>query len=188
MVYQKGVIVSFGYVRVSTSDQELAHQLDALERAGCDEVLAETVSGTAVARPDRSRLLDKVRAGDTVVVWRLDRLGRSLRHLLELIEVFRLKGVELVSLHEQIDTTTATGKMMIHFFAMLAEFERNLISERTRAGLSAARARGRKGGRPPAITPQQLKLARAMLAGEGVTVSEVAKHLGVSRSTLYRHL
>lgn len=180
--------MKFGYARVSTSEQDLTPQLEALASAGCDEVLSEKASGTAVSRPELGRLLDKVRKGDVVVVWRLDRLGRSIRHLLELVELFAARGVELVSLHEQIDTTTATGKMMVHLFAMLAEFERNLISERTKAGLSAARARGRKGGRPKSVSDQQLKLARAMLKDDKVTVTEVARHLGVARSTLYRYL
>lgn len=178
----------FGYARVSTTDQDLTVQREALQAAGCDEILCEKISGTAAARPELARLLDKVRKGDRVVVWRLDRLGRSIRHLLELVEQFTAQGVELVSLHEQIDTTTANGRLLVHLFATLAEFERSLISERTRAGLASARARGRQGGRPKAVTDQQLKLARAMLSDGAVTVTEVAKHLGVSRSTLYRYL
>ena len=180
--------MKFGYARVSTTDQDLAAQVDALQAAGCDEILSEKISGTAAARPELARLLDKLRPGDTVVIYRLDRLGRSIRHLLELVELFQARGVELVSLQEQIDTTTATGRLLVHLFATLAEFERSLISERTKAGLAAARARGRKGGRPPALTPAQVKLAKAALADPSVTVSEVAKQFGVSRSTLYRYL
>lgn len=178
----------FGYARVSTSDQELTAQLSALEAAGCDEILSEKISGTAAARPELDRLLDKLRPGDAVVVWRLDRLGRSLRHLVELVERLTSQGVELVSLNEQIDTSSANGKLMIHLFAMLAEFERNLISERTRSGLAVARARGRNGGRPKAMDDKKIRLARAMLQDPNVSKKEVAEQLGVSVSTLYRHL
>lgn len=180
--------MKFGYARVSTQEQDLRVQIQALEAASCDEILSEKVSGTAAARPELARLLDKIRPGDVVIVWRLDRLGRSMRHLLELIELFSSNQVEFISLHEQIDTSTATGKMMLHLFAMLAEFERNLISERTKAGLKVARARGRNGGRPRLLTEDKLKAARAMLASDDMTVTEVAKHLNVSRSTLYRAL
>lgn len=178
----------FGYGRVSTLDQDLSAQCAALEAAGCDEILTEKVSGTATARPELNRLLDKVRAGDVVVVWRLDRLGRSLRHLVELVEQLNAQGVELVSLNEQIDTTSANGKLMIHLFAMLAEFERNLIAERTRTGLSIARARGRLGGRPKAMDDTKVRLAQAMLKDPNVSKKEVAAQFGVSVSTLYRHV
>lgn len=178
----------FGYARVSTSEQDLSSQLDALAAAGCDDVLSEKIGATAANRPELARLLDKLRPGDVVVVCRLDRLGRSLKHLLELVELFKARGVELVSLHEQIDTTTATGRMMFHLFAMLAEFERNLISERTKIGLSTARARGRKGGRPKALTDKQIIIAKAALKDDRTTIKEVAEQFGVSRSTLYRYL
>ncbi|MET4696924.1 recombinase family protein [Endozoicomonas lisbonensis] len=180
--------MKFGYARVSTADQELDLQLTALEKAGCDEILAEKVSGRAGARPELDRLLDKLRPGDSVVIWRLDRLGRSMKHLMELVERFTSQEIELISLHENIDTTTATGKMMLQFFAMLAEFERNLISERTKAGLAAARARGKKGGRKPALDANQIRLARSMLSDPGVSVIEVAEHFQISRSALYRNL
>lgn len=180
--------MKFGYARVSTAEQDLSMQISALEQAGCDEVLSEQASGTMTARPQLERLIDKLRPGDVIVVWRLDRLGRSLKHLVELIELFTEKEIELVSLNEQIDTTTATGKLMLHLFAMLAEFERNLISERTKAGLAAARARGRNGGRPKAMTDKQIRLARAMMKDPYVTKKEVAEQLGVSVSTLYRHV
>lgn len=178
----------FGYARVSTEDQDLAAQLDALQAAGCDQVLSEKVSGRAVLRPELDRLLDKLRPGDQVVVWRLDRLGRSLKHLVALVDQFAADGVELISLQENIDTSTASGKMVAQIFAVLAEFERNLISERTKAGLQAARARGRSGGRPRALSESQLKIARASLQDPAVQISEVAKQLGVSRATLYRYL
>ncbi|KEQ11232.1 hypothetical protein GZ77_26385 [Endozoicomonas montiporae] len=180
--------MKFGYARVSTTDQELEAQILALQKVGCDEILAEKVSGRAASRPELDRMLDKLRSGDSVVVWRLDRLGRSMKHLLELVELLTSKKVELISLHENIDTTTATGKMMLQFFAMLAEFERNLISERTKAGLVAARARGKKGGRKPALDAKQIRLARSMLSDPDVSVTEVAKHFNVSRSALYRNL
>lgn len=178
----------FGYARVSTNDQELTAQIDALEAAGCDDILQEKVSSRAVLRPELDRLLDKVREGDQIVIYRLDRLGRSLTHLVNLVEKFNQQGIELISLKEKIDTSNANGKLTFHLFATLAQFERDLISERTKSGLAAARARGRVGGRPAVLTEEQITIAKAALTDPKVQVTEVAKQLGVSRSTLYRYL
>jgi DNA invertase Pin-like site-specific DNA recombinase len=142
-----------GYARVSTDDQTLALQLDALQAAGCETVFRDTISGAKTERPGLSKALDHVRNGDMLVVWRLDRLGRSLSHLIELIQTLEGRGVGFKSLTEQIDTTTSGGKLIFHIFGALAEFERNLIRERTMTGLAAARARGRMGGRPRSRTP-----------------------------------
>jgi DNA invertase Pin-like site-specific DNA recombinase len=178
----------FGYARVSTTDQELAAQIDALEAAGCDEILQEKVSSRAALRPELERLLDKARSGDQIVIYRLDRLGRSLSHLINLVEQFNQQGIELISLKENIDTSHANGKLTFHLFATLAQFERDLISERTKSGLAAARARGRVGGRPASLTKDQIAIAKAALSDPNVQVTNVAKQLGVSRSTLYRYL
>jgi DNA invertase Pin-like site-specific DNA recombinase len=177
-----------GYARVSTVDQDPALQLDALNAAGCVKVFTDHASGALDSRPQLDRLLDQLRPGDSVVVWRLDRLGRSLRHLITLVEDFKARGVGLRSLSEAIDTTTAGGKLVFSIFGALAEFERELIRERTNAGLAAARARGRKGGRPPVMTPSKVKVARRMYDEGEHTVEAIAQTLGVSRKTVYRHL
>jgi DNA invertase Pin-like site-specific DNA recombinase len=143
-----------GYARVSTLDQTLALQQDALTEAGCEQLYTDTVSGSVMDRPGLTQALSHVRAGDTLVVWRLDRLGRSLAHLIETIRELESRGVHFKSLQEQLDTTTSGGKLVFHVFGALAEFERDLIRERTQAGLQAARARGRLFGRPKALTPQ----------------------------------
>ena len=177
-----------GYARVSTQEQDLALQLDALEAASCKKVFEEKASGAQRERPALKAALEYMRAGDTLVVWKLDRLARSLKQLIETVEAFEERGLGLRSLTEAIDTTTAGGKLVFHIFAALAEFERGVIRERTMAGLQAARARGRKGGRPPALTARDLAAAMAMLKNSEITVLEVAKRLGVAASTLYRHL
>ena len=177
-----------GYAWVSTTDQDPALQLDALEAAGCVKIFTDKTSGTLDRRPQLDRLLDQLRPGDTVVVWRLDRLGRSLRHLITLSEDLADRKVGLRSLQESIDTATANGRLFFHLMTSLAQFERDLISERTKAGLVAARARGRKGGRPPVMTPQKVKVARQMYASREHTVEEIAQTVGVSRKTVYRHL
>lgn len=178
----------FGYARVSTTDQELAAQIDALKAANCDEIIQEKVSSRAALRPELDRLLDKVRNGDQMVIYRLDKLGRSLTHLVSLVETFSQQGVELISLKEKIDTSNANGKLTFHLFATLAQFERDLISERTKSGLAAARARGRVGGRPSSLTKEQILIVKAALSNPKVQVKEVAKKLGTSQSTLYRYL
>lgn len=177
-----------GYARVSTQDQKPELQLDALKAAGCEKVFVEKASGAQRERPELTAALDYMRDGDTLVVWKLDRLARSMKQLIETVEGLEEVGVGFRSLTEAIDTTTAGGKLVFHVFGALAEFERSIIRERTRAGLDAARARGRKGGRPPKLKEADLKAARAMLADKSITVEEVAKHLRVSPATLYRHL
>ena len=177
--------MTFGYARVSTASQDEALQLDALEQAGCDRVFTDHASGATSSRPALDELLSRVRRGDTLVIWRLDRLGRSLRHLLEVVGELEQRGVALRSLTELIDTSSPAGRLIFHTFGALAEFERDLIRERTKAGLAAARARGRVGGRPTVWTPEKLELARRMLAEERA-VSTVADVLGVSRASVYR--
>lgn len=176
-----------GYARVSTQDQKLSLQLDALDKLGCDKVFSDTASGAKSARPGLEQALSHVRAGDTLVVWRLDRLGRSLRHLIETVQALSERGVGLRSLKESLDTTTSGGKLVFHVFGALAEFERDLIRERTNAGLKAARARGRKGGRPRKLSEKKLRQARALISDPSVSVADICKTLGVSRSTLYRN-
>ena len=176
-----------GYARVSTADQSAEAQRDALSAAGCSRVWTETASGATTLRPQLSDLFSHLRRNDTLVVWRLDRLGRSLPHLLQTVEQLDADGVGFRSLTEAIDTTTSGGKLVYSIFGALAEFERNLIRERTNMGLAAARAQGRRGGRPPAMSGPQIKQARRMQAG-GMSLADIRDVLGVSRSTLYRHL
>ena len=171
--------MTVGYARVSTGNQRLDMQLDALKASGCTRVYNDTASGADQA-------LTELDEGDTLVVWRLDRLGRSLPHLVATIDNLTKRGVNLKSLHEAIDTTTPTGRLMVHLIASLAEFERELTIERTVAGLEAARARGASLGRPTVWTPQRAEAARALLAA-GATVTQVAHALNVSRATVYRH-
>ena len=177
--------MTFGYARVSTVGQDDALQLDALEQASCDRIFTDRASGATTSRPAMDELLGMIRRGDTLVIWRLDRLGRSLRHLLEVVADLEQRGVALKSLTESIDTSTPAGRLVFHTFGALAEFERDLIRERTKAGLAAARARGRVGGRPSVWTPEKKEQARRMLE-EGKDVSTVAKVLGVSRASVYR--
>ena len=182
--------VKIGYARISTLDQNHALQLDALRQAGCERIVEETASGGDIERPQLKSLLELLRAGDVLVVWKLDRLSRSLKHLVEVVEQLRQREVGFKCLTHDIDTTTASGKLVFGIFAALAEFERELISERTRAGLKAARARGRMGGRRPKLSSIMVQGVRARLAGaEGKgEVAALAKELGVSRATLWRAL
>ncbi|MCF7976831.1 MAG: recombinase family protein [Chromatiaceae bacterium] len=173
-----------GYARVSTQDQNPALQLDALAGAGCEQVFHEKVSGRIRARPELDACLRTLRKGDTLVVWRLDRLGRSLKDLVEIVNGLDCKGIAFQSLTESIDTSSAGGRLVFHVFGALAEFEHNLIADRTRAGLAAARARGRKGGRKLKLSKGDVKKAAAMLQNPDITKTEVAKHFGVSRVTL----
>ncbi len=181
--------MDIGYARVSTGEQTLDLQRDALAKAGCDRVLEETASGAKADRPVLQEALAYARAGDTLVVWRLDRLGRSLPHLIETVAALAARGIGFKSLTEQIDTTTPGGKLIFHVFGALAEFERDLTRERTHAGLAAARARGRTGGRPKKLAdPKRLALARALYHGGQTDVATICATLGISRATLYRAL
>lgn len=177
-----------GYARVSTRDQTVAAQRDALRAASCDRVFEETASGANRERPELKAALDYMREGDTLVVWKLDRLARSLKQLIETIEGLERRGIGFRSLTEAIDTTTAGGRLVFQIFGALAEFERQIIRERTRAGLDAARARGRRPGRKPALTQKDIQAAKALLADPEINVEEVARRLGVSQATLYRHM
>lgn len=177
-----------GYARVSTRDQSPALQLEALAAAGCERVFTESASGVNRDRPELKAALDYLRAGDVLVVWKLDRLARSVRQLVETAGFLQARDIGLQVLTQQIDTTTPGGRLVFHMFAAIAEFERELTLERTHAGLAIARALGRRGGRKPALGPPEIKRAKAMLTDPTITVEEVARQLGVPISTLYRHL
>ncbi len=178
-----------GYARVSTTDQNLDLQRDALKAAGCERTFTDTASGAKTERPGLTQLLKECRQGDTLVVWKLDRLGRSLPHLVETVREMEAQGIGFKSLQENIDTTTSGGKLIFHIFASLAEFERDLIRERTNAGLSAARARGRKGGRPKGVMDtNKQKAALALKNDTSRSVSEICEILGVSRNTYYKYV
>ncbi|CAO3959073.1 recombinase family protein [Achromobacter mucicolens] len=177
-----------GYARVSTDDQHLDLQRDALQQAGCSVIYEEAVSGKNTARPELEQCCKALRAGDTLVVWRLDRLGRSLPHLVQIVTDLEQRGVGFESLTEKIETGSAAGKLIFHVFAALAEFERGLIRERTQAGLAAARARGRSGGRKPKLGEKQVREIKALLRDPEIQVSEVARRYGVSRTTLYKYV
>lgn len=177
-----------GYSRISTVEQNSRLQTDALKAAGCYRVFTDTASGALDERRELAKLFDQARPGDTVVVWRLDRLGRSLRHLIDTVNALSERKVGFRSLTENIDTTTSGGKLVFHIFGALAEFERELIRERTQAGLAAARARGRNGGRPTVMPPDKVATARQMYDSKEYTVEAIAAVLGVSRASIYRHL
>ena len=181
--------MKIGYARVSTQDQKLDLQLDDLKMAKCDKIYQEKISSTK-ERPQLDKMLENLREGDTVVVWKLDRLGRSLKELIALIDVLHKKGVAFISLKDSIDTSTAQGRLILHIFASLAEFEKDIIRERTNAGLSAAKARGRTGGRKKGLTPESLKKAETavMLYQQNKSANEIAAIIGVSRATVYRYL
>src|SRR3954467_10624907 len=177
-----------GYARVSTLDQTLALQQDALTVAGCEQLYTDTASGSVTDRPGLAQALSHLRSGDTLVVWRLDRLGRSLAHLIDTIRQLQERGIGFRSLQEQLDTTTSGGKLVFHVFGTLAEFERDLIRERTHAGLAAAPARGRLFGRPKVLTPRKVEQLRTVAADERTTVGEICQTLGISRATFYRYV
>jgi DNA invertase Pin-like site-specific DNA recombinase len=183
--------MKIGYARVSTKEQSFDLQLDALQKAGCEKIYREVVSGARAERPMLKQLLDDLRSGDVLVIWKLDRLGRSLNHLVELINQLRERAVGLQSLNDPIDTTTAQGRLSFNLFASLAEFERELIRERTQAGLSAARARGRKGGRPRGLSERAEVTARAaetLYRERQLSVRQICARLGISKTTLYAYL
>ncbi|MCI1437024.1 MAG: recombinase family protein [Acetobacter indonesiensis] len=177
-----------GYARVSTDDQHLDLQRDALTQAGCGVIYEETASGKNAVRPELEQCRKALRAGDSLVVWRLDRLGRSLPDLVQIVADLEQQGVGFESLAEKIETASAAGKLVFHVFAALAEFERGLIRERTQAGLASARARGRVGGRKPKLDDQQVREIKALLRDPDIQVAEVARRYGVSRTTLYKHV
>jgi DNA invertase Pin-like site-specific DNA recombinase len=177
-----------GYARISTQDQILDLQMDALREAGCEKIFTDVASGAATERSGLTLALAHLRSGDTLVVWRLDRLGRSLKHLIETVTELRRREIGFRSLTEGIETETSGGRLVFHLFACLSEFERSVIQERTRAGLQAARSRGHRGGRPRVLDDKALALARRMHADAATSVRDICRALGVSRATLYRNL
>ena len=177
-----------GYARISTQDQKLALQLDALKAAGCKKVYKDTASGVKEDRKGLLEAIEYARKGDCLVVWKLDRLGRSLKQLIEIITRLNDAGIGLKSLQESIDTTTSGGELIFHLFGSLAEFERDIIRERTQAGLTAARARGRKGGRPRIMDAKKIQLAKAMLKDKNNSIADICRTLTISKATLYRYL
>lgn len=177
-----------GYMRVSTAEQNLALQRDALGVAGCERLYDDICSGVVTERPGLAKALDHLRSGDALVVWKLDRIGRSLKHVVELVDDLQRRGVGLKVLTGGIDTTSSTGRLVFGIFATLAEFERDLIKERTMAGLAAARARGRAGGRPRLMTRAKLRTAMTMMAERSNAATDVAQQLGISLSTLYAYV
>ncbi len=177
-----------GYARVSTHEQNLDMQLDALKQAGCEKTFTDKISTLKAERKGLQEALEFLRPGDVLVVWKLDRLGRTLRQLIELVASFNQKGIGFKSLKETIDTTTSTGKLVFHIFAALAEFERDIIHERTRAGLDAARARGRTGGRPKALNTKQAALAKSLYESGEHSIQDICDTLGISRGTLYKYI
>lgn len=181
--------MKIGYARVSTLDQSLALQIDALEKVGCDRIFKdEGVSGSKSDRPGLNEALEFIRPGDTLVVWKLDRLGRSIEHLRSTVFDLQNRGIEFLSIQDAIDTNTATGQLFFSIMAAMAEFERDLIRERTQAGLAAARARGKKGGRPKTVTESQVKRARELVKNPDLTIVEICKIIGVTRPTYYREI
>jgi DNA invertase Pin-like site-specific DNA recombinase len=177
-----------GYARVSTHDQTLNLQQDALQKAECSKIFTDTASGAQTERKGLEAALSYVRPGDSLVVWRLDRLGRSLPHLIATMTDLEERGIGFKSLTENIDTTTSGGKLIFHIFGALAEFERNLIRERTTAGLIAARARGRRGGRPKALTGKRLAIAQSLYDDPKNSIAEICRMLKISKVTLYRSI
>ena len=177
-----------GYARVSTSDQNLDMQKDELQQAGCERIFTDVASGAKSERPGLTEALAYARKGDTIAVWKLDRFGRSLGHLIEAVRELQTRGVGFRSLRENIDTTTSTGKLIFHVFGALAEFERDIIRERTMAGLAAARTRGRRGGRRRVFDDKKIALAKSLYADPKNSPTVIAETLGISRATLYRYL
>lgn len=180
--------MKIGYARVSTLEQNLDLQLDALKQSGCKKIITDEISGSVADRPGLKKLKEELREGDTLVVWRLDRLGRSLKHLIEWINELQALGIGFESLQESITTTTSTGQLLFHIFGALAEFERNLIRERTKAGLAAARARGRLGGRPKQLGSRKRELVLNLYRDREHTVKEICQMMGISKPTLYQYL
>lgn len=184
----KYIKMKIGYARISTTDQNLDLQIDALKKAGCEQIIKDEISGSLSERPGLQELNKILRKGDEVIVWRLDRLGRSLKNLIALINDFQEKEVSFHSLCESINTSSSTGKLIFHIFASLSEFERNLILERTRAGIEAARARGRQGGRPKKLDKDKRKLAIDLYEGKKHSLKQICNTLGISKPTLYKYI
>lgn len=182
------VYMLIGYARVSTQDQTLNLQKDALEKIGCTKIFSDIISGATTEREGLDEALTYVREEDTLVVWRLDRLGRSLKHLIETITKLNNRKIGFKSIQENIDTTTSGGKLIFHIFGALAEFERDIIRERTQAGLQAARARGRLGGRPKALNEKKASIAQALYKDKNNAIADICKTLNISRATLYRYI
>ena len=180
--------MKIGYARVSTQDQNEQLQLDTLKEAGCENIFTDHASGAKTDRPELARALDYLRPGDTLTVWKLDRLGRSLKHLIQVVDDLQGQGIAFCSLTEGMDTTTSGGKMIFHIFGSLGEFERDLIRERTNAGLKAARARGRVGGRKNKLTPSQVKTLLSMYESKQHTTRELRETFKISQPTLYRYI
>lgn len=181
------LMTSIGYARVSTGDQDTALQLDALRKAGCEKLFEDRASGVRIDRPGLAEAVRYARDGDTLTVWKLDRLGRSMKHLIEIVTELESKGVGFRSITENIDTTTSGGRLVFHLFGALAQFERDLIRERTRAGLQAAEERGRRGGRQAVVTPEKFAKARQHLAA-GLNVREAAARVKIGKTALYEAL
>lgn len=177
-----------GYARVSTQDQNIHLQEDALRKAGCEKFFKDVASGAKVERQGLQEAIQFCRKGDTLVVWKLDRLGRSIRHLIDTVNYLQSHKIGFKSLQENIDTTTSGGKLVFHIFSALAEFERDIIRERTQAGLNAARARGRKGGRPPALDEKKAAMAKSLYRDKENKITEICNTLKISRATLYKYL
>ena len=180
--------MKIGYCRVSTHDQHLAMQQDSLKSTGCSEIFSDIASGAKTDRPGLDEALAYLREGDTLVVWKLDRLGRSIQHLIQTIQALSNRGIGFKSLQENIDTTTSGGKLIFHIFGALAEFERDLIRDRTKAGLKAARARGRLGGRPPALDKRQMDRLYELYDEGKSTITEICRIFGISKSSFYNYL
>lgn len=177
-----------GYARVSTDDQNLHLQHDDLKKAGCEKFFEDKITGSKIDRPGLDAAIQFARRGDVIVVWRLDRLSRSLKDLIEVVALLDSKGIGIKSIHESIDTTSSSGKLIFHIFGALAEFERNLIRERTHAGLKAARARGKMGGRPKKLNAEKAKLAQDLYNEKSRTIKQICELVGVSKPTLYKYL
>ena len=180
--------MNIGYTRVSTPEQEPQLQVDALKAAGCERIFSDVASGVKTERIELENAMDHLRTGDTLVVWRLDRLGRNLKHLIQTVEDLQEKEIGFISLTEGFDTTTNGGRLVFHIFGALADFERELIRERTMAGLAAARARGRKGGRREKLDDSQVRTLRSMYDSKNHSIAEIGRTFGVSRPTIYRYL
>jgi DNA invertase Pin-like site-specific DNA recombinase len=177
-----------GYARVSTGEQTLDMQIDALEDEGCEKIYSEKISGAAKERPKLQECMEHLREGDTLVVWKLDRLGRSMQDLVEKVESLGDRGIDFVSLQQDIDTTSAQGKLVFHLMAAMAEFERNITRERTMAGLKAAKERGKTGGRPSALSEEDITQIQALMRDDEVSTKDICDRFDIGTSTLYRHV